>query len=405
MPAHPIPRWTPAEVALLRRHYPSGGVEAARAALPHRSWRSIHVKAHKLGIACAYRGHAPGPCLSGPELEEAIRLREEQGWSFARIGAHFGVAEAAACNAVLIALCPRRGYTPAQRDDYGHLTAEGKERVRYALKKGLKAVDIQLRLGVSAACVAEQRRRYNRDLAERGKALLPPPGGGERYSGVKLTRAERQQVEALYLQGLGVLKIAARTGVSKTTCTRIRERLVRRLRRKGECLPGCDLTGVRRAQADSKAHVHPSQVEALRRLLLDGIPVLRAARQTAIGTCTAYRLRDRLAADLAAEGRALPAPRLPGRSRRAASPDPFWPPHGTGQLFAFRALLAEMPFDAAKARWRTDRRDERDAARTADAERPRTFEDQLARVAAGASLTRALPRNHLEPHYNPGARA
>lgn len=396
MPAHRTPRWTAAELAILRERYPDHGIEGVRELLPTRSWQSIYVKANKLGIRCTHRGDAPKPKLAGADLEEAIRLREEQRWSFARIGAHFGIAETSACNAVMIALCTRRGFTPAQRNARGCLTPEGLERVRYALKKGLKGIDIQLRLGVSAACVAEQRRRYNADLAGRGKALLPPPGGGQRYSGVKVTRAERQQVEELYLQGLGVLKIAARTGVSKTTSTRIRERLVRRLRRKGQCLPGCDVNGVRHQQAESFRHVHPAQVEVCRRLLRDRVPVRRAAALSALGACAAYRIRDELAAELAAQGKALPRPVLPGRSKRAA-PDPFWPPAGAAQLYAFRALLENLPFEAAKARWRADRRRERDEARAAEAARPRTFEDQLARVAAGAGITRALTRTHLEP--------
>jgi hypothetical protein len=405
MPAHRLPRWTAEELAVLREHYPAHGVEAVRARLPHRSWQSIYVKANKLGIHSLWRGkgNSPAPRLTGDNLEEAIRLREEQGWSFERIGVHFGVAEASACNAVMIALCTRRGFTPAQRNARGCLTPEGLDRVRYALKKGLKGIDIQLRLGVSAACVAEQRRRYNRELAERGKALLPPPGGGERYSGVPVTNEQRKAVEVLFMAGLGTMKVAQRTGVSKTSCTRIRTRLVRRLKRKGECLPGCDAQGVRHHQAESTRHVHPTQVEACRRLLLDRVPVRRAAALTALGACTAYRLRDELRAELAAQGRQLPTPLFPGRRPRAA-PDPFWPPHGPADLYAFRALLAEMPFEPAKAKWRADRRRERDEARAAEAARPKAFEDQLARVAAGAGLTRALTRAHLEPQFTPEGR-
>lgn len=402
MPAHKAPRFTPAEIAVLREHYPEGGVEAVHQHLPHRTWRSIYTKACKLGIHSNRKSACRKSALPPEHLEEAIRLREEQRWSFARIGEKFGVAEASACNAVLIALCSRKGFTPAQRDQFGRLTPEGLERVRYALKKGLKGVDIQLRLGVSAACVADQRRRYNRDLAERGKALLPPPGGGMRYSGVKVPRQQRAEVEALYMQGLGVLKIAARTGISKTTCTRIRERLVKRLKRKGECLPGCDIDGVRHVQAENSRHIHPSQIEAFRAMLLDRVPVLRASRLCAIGHCSAIRLRDELAAELAANGEELPTPIRPGRVKKGAYVDPFWPPEGARQIYTFRQLLDELPFEEAKACWRRDRA----AERKAEAARPKTFEEQLALVATGkAKLATVAPRAHLEPTIAKGLQA
>lgn len=403
MPAHRTPRWSAAEMAVLREHYPAQGIDVAEH-LPGRSWHSIHVKAHKLGLHCTRLTNAPKPKLAGADLDQAIALRENEGWSFARIGAKFGVCEAAANNAVLIALCTRRGFTPAQRDTHGRLTDEGRERVRLALKKGLKGCDIQLRLGVSAACVAEQRRRYNADLKARGKALLPPPGGGAAYSGVKVPKAKRAEAEALFLQGLGTLKISQRTGLSKTSCTRLRTRLIRRLAKKGEALPGCDITGARHVQAESSRFVPPAASEALRCLLLDRMPVLRAARLLAIGMSTAYRTRDALAAELAAQGKTLPAPILPGRVKTGTFAEADWPPQGARAIYAFRALLADMPFDQARERWRADRRAEREAERAARIEaqqRPMTFEDQLARVAAGAGLQRNLSRAHLEPKFIP----
>ena len=402
MPAHKSLRWSAEELAILRAHYPTGGAEAVLPLLPRRSFHSTHVKAHKLGLRTEFRGHAPTAKLAGVDLEEAIRLREEEGWSFERIGAKFGIAETSASNAVMIALCTRRGFTPAQRDEFGRLTAEGRGRVRYALKKGLKGVDIQLRLGVSAACVAEQRRRYNRELAVRGKALLPPPGAGERYSGAKISREERAKVEALYLEGLGVLKIAARTGISKTSCTRIRERLVKRLKRKGQCLPGCDSKGIRYAQAHSFRHIHPAQIEELRRLLLDRVPVARAAQLAAIGGSNAYRIRDALAEELAAQGQQLrPAVRT-GRQGYPRSADAHWPPRTAREIYAFRALLEELPFDDAKARWRADRAATARAERAAAAERSKTFEDQLRAIQSGARLITVTPRAHLAPSLPAG---
>lgn len=401
MPAHRTPRWTAPELDILTAQYPDRGIDVADQ-LPGRSWHSIHVKAHILGLKCRKVTDAPKPRLSGADLEEAIRLREVEGWSFARIGAKFGIAEASANNAVLIALCSRRGFTPAERDQYGRLTEQGRERVRYALKKGLKGVDIQLRLGVSASCVAEQRRRYNRDLQERGKAMLPAPGAGEAYSGVKLSKAKRLEVEQCFLQGFGTAKVAERTGASKTSCTRIRNRLVKRLKRKGETLPGCDINGVRRTVAESTMFIPASQRDALRAMLLDRVPVRRAAAIAAIGTSSAYRIRDELAAELEQRGEKLPPPILPGRGRADVYDQAHWPPKGAAALATFRALLRDHDFDDAKALWRRSRREEAQV----EARRPKSFEEQLALVATGKlKLAPTMNRAHLEPQFQETRRA
>lgn len=385
MPARKSPPWTAQEIAILREEYPALGIDVADL-LPERSWAAIHVMANKLAIRCTKVTAAPTPKLSGARLEEAIRLREVEGWAFARIGAHFGVSESAANNAVLIALCTRKGFKPAERDAHGRLTEAGLERVRYALKKGLKGADIQLRLGVSAACVAEQRRRYNRELKERGKATLPPPGGGEAYSGVKLSRAKIAEVEGLFLEGLGTLKVSERTGASKTSCTRIRNRLIRKLKRKSETLPGCDEAGVRHITAESASFVTPEQRDLLRAALLEAVPVRRAALSLAIGLSTAYAIRDELKAELAVDGRDLPSPRLPGRVRAGTFAESYWPPQGPREIYAFRLLLRGMSFAQAKLQWRTERADEARAAaeaERAERQRPKTFEEQLALVSAG----------------------
>ena len=409
MPAHRTPRWTAAELAALHACYPAGGVSAAHAALPARSVYAIHVKAHKLGLKCVRIYAAPRTKLQGAGLELAIRLREVQQWSFARIGARFGLSEAGTCNAVLNALCRRRGFTPAQRDSAGHLTDQGRERLRLALKKGLKGVDIQLRLGISAGRVAEERRRYNRDLRVRGLALLPPPGQGEAYSGVKLTHQTKTEVEALFMQGLGTAKISAQLGVSKTSCTRIRTRLLRRLRKKGALLPGCDAAGVRRQTMASHAHLHPAQREALRDQILAGVPVLRAARHCAIGTCRAYQLRDELRAELATRGEQLPTPIRLGRRRKnhpaLTEPVEVWPPQGHGAVFAFRALLYALgegaSLGAAKDQWRAERAADTPAPRQLALRPPappRTFEQQLALVASGKlGLAPAFAPRHAAP--------
>lgn len=387
------PPWSREEINILRNFYPREGIDCADR-LPDRSWQAIHQKAHKLGLKCERLVDAPAAKLQGELLEEAIRLREQDRWSFARIGAKIGFCEATVCNAVLIALCPRKGYTPAQRDEHGCLTDEGIGRLRYALKKGLKGVDIQLRLGLSAGRVAEERRRYNRELKEAGKAPLPPPGGGEAYSGLKLTAAKKREVEDLFLQGLGTLKVSERTGASTTSCTRIRNRLVKRLKRKGETLPGCDEDGARRVQAESSRFIPEECKASLRAMILDRVPVARAARLLSIGSCSAYRIRDELAADLAARGEKLPRPDRALWGRGSAGASPFWPPRGAKQIYAFRELMREMAFDEAKAEFCRQRREEREAERR----RPKSFEEQLRLVASGrVGLTTNFARRHLEP--------
>lgn len=396
MAPHRAKRWSQQEIAVLEEFYPGEGVDCVQY-LPGRSWKSVHQKAFKLGLRCEKITQAPVARLQGEALDHAIRLREEENWSFARLGAKFGVSEAGACNAVLVALCPRKGFRPAERDAQGCLLPEGLDRLRYALRKGLKGCDIQLRLGLSAGRIAEERRRYNRELKAAGKALLPPPGKGEAYSGVKLTRADKAEVEALFMQGLGTLKISERTGVSKTSCTRIRARLVRRLRRKGEVLAGCDRSGTRHVQAQSARFVTAEQKQLLRAALLDRVPVARAAHDLVIGLSTAYRLRDELQVELDAAGQTLPGPVLPGTGYRRQS-SAVWPPDGAKQIYAFRALLADMPFDQAKAHWKAERRAEIDAERN----RPLSFEEQLARIERGEmGIATAMPRAHLDTTFLP----
>lgn len=392
MPARKPPPWSRGEIAVLREFYPQEGIDCADR-LADRTWQAIHQKAHKLGLRCEKVNPAPDGKLEGEALEEAIRLREQDGWSFARIGAKLGVCEASACNCVLIALCPRKGFVPAERDVDGRLLPEGIARLRFALKKGLKGCDIQLRLGLSAGRIALERRRYNAELKAAGKALLPPPGAGEAYSGVKISASKRREVEALFQEGLGTLKVSERTGVSKTSCTRIRAKLVRRLKRKGEQLAGCDARGVRHVQAESARFVTAEQKELLRAALLDRVPVRRASIDLVIGGRTAYRIRDELAAELQARGDQLPRPIMPGSARRSPA-SPTWPPSGPKQIYAFRELLAVLSFDEAKARWRAERRAEIDAERA----RPKSFEEQLQRIARGEiGIARAVPRAHLEP--------
>ena len=380
MPAHRSPPWTAQEIAILHEVYATAGINAAVDALPDRSWLAIQQKASKLGVRSPILGQAPRPKLTGSNLREAVRLRSEEHWSFARIGATFGVSESAACNAVMIELCRLSGHRPARRDETGRLLPEEIERLRLMLRKGLKAIDIQLRMGLSAGRIAEERRRYSRDLKSRDKAPLPPPGGGQAYSGAKLTKATRRQVEALLMEGFGTLKISERAAVSKTSVTRIRSALVRRLKRKGETLPGCDSDGIRRVQKASTRFIPVEMIQALRERLLKREPVRSAAFAVGIGLCSAYRIRDALAAELAAQGKSLPSPVLPGRvaRRRAAWLPPEW-------VTRHRALVAEIGLLNANEQVR---REMAEAARKGREDaKPRTFEEKLAAVKAGAKLS------------------
>lgn len=409
MPARKPPAWTPQEIAILSDIYPREGLNGATNALPERSWQAIYQMAHNLRLKAPILADAPKPRLAGDRLEEAIRLREVEKWSFARIGALFGVSECGTCNAVLIALCPRKGFTPAPRDATGRLLPEGFERLRLMLRIGMKGVDIQLRLGVSAGRVAEERRRYRRDLKERGKATLPPPGTGQAYSGVKLTKARKAEVEGLLLQGWGTLKVSQKTGASKTSITRIRNRLIKRLARKGDALPGCDITGRRHEQKESSRFIRPEQVAELRRRILAREPVSRAAREIGIGGSSAYRIRDTLAAELAALGEALPIPRLPGSGpeARQASLVASWLPIGTKNIYRYRELLRDHPPAQAKAMFLAELADrqramvERQRAeagrRRAETARPKTFEEKLAAVRAGATISSRIDIRKADP--------
>lgn len=393
MAAHRNPRWATAEIAILRENYPLGGIKAVSERLPCRSIYSIRVKLSKLAIKCvAPQQHAPCCALAGNDLEEAIGLREEQHWSFEKIGAKFGVSESGACNAVMNALCVRKGYTPAERDEFGRLTARGMERLRWMLKKGLKGIEIQLRLGVTASCIAEQRRRYNSELKANGKALLPPPGGGERYCGVKLTKQQKADVERLYLEGFGRTRVSISTGVSLTACTRIRNRLIRRLRRDGKCLPGCDIEGNRHQQRDHACHV-PDQLRAkVRLLILDRIPVKRAAAIAGVGTSTAYRIRDELKVEL---GDAMPTPLFPGRVSKLRAEMLYAHAIEPEHLWRYRVLVREHG-DVDKARVAL-------RAEIADARRSRSFEEQLEAVRRGdARVVQAFHANKASPDFTLG---
>jgi hypothetical protein len=395
------PAWTPEEIAVLHEIYPAGGINAVTDLLPERSWQAIYVMASKLGIRTQAVTEAPKARLQGDHLERAIGMREDQGWSFARIGAELGVSEASACNAVLIALCTRKGFRPAERDAKGRLLPEGIERLRYALRKGYKGVDIQLRLGLSAGRVAEERRRYSRELKAAGKVPLPPPGGGEAYSGVKVSRGKIAEIEAALMQGLGTLKVSERTGASKTTITRARNRLIRKLQRQGKTLPGCDSNGKRVHLVDQLFQIPDAARVEFRRLLIEErMSAARAGLRAGVGGSNAHFMYQGIVAEFAARGEALPP------TKRAPSRGPAWRqiraedalyPKGRTAMALYRRYAAEHGYPAARQKLADDRAATAVAARE-EARRPKSFEEQLAMVAAGkARVVANIPLRRPDP--------
>ena len=396
-------RYTDADIAFLRANYEQLGCTACAAHLG-RSRQGIYVLASRLGLRTMAEVQARKPSLAGADLEEAIRLRDA-GESFRVIGQRFGLCESAASNAVLMAMGPRLGHRPATRDAHGYLLPEEIERMRLMLRKGLKAVDIQLRMGVSAACVAEQRRRYQKDLRKRDKAPLPPPGGGERYSGAKISRADRRRVEEMLLEGYGAPRASAATGVSKTVCVRIRATLIKRLARKGEALPGCDIKGRRLTQKAGLRQITPEQVAAVRRMISDGMPVRRAGKIAGVGLCSAYRIRDAINAERLAVGLpVLPIVRVTSHADRAAARAAEWLKDDK-DLWRFRQLIIEQGYDAAVAAMTAEIRTREDAAlteRRAQASRPLSFEEQLERVRGGAKVVERWQPRTVDPSYTLG---
>lgn len=396
--------YSQADIEWLRDNY---GPLGPRRCAEHlgRTRRALYAKANQLGLHSKGEQRARTPLLAGDELEEAIKLREDENWSFARIGKRFGVCEAAATNAVLIALCPRKGHTPARRDAHGGLLPAEIDRMRLMLQMGIKAVDIQLRMGVSSACVAEQRRRYQADLAARERAPLPPYGNGERYSGVRVSKADRRRVEAMLLQGYGSTRTCRETGVSNTVCKSVRNDLVKRLARKGQSLPGCDIDGRRLHQLPGLRNVHPAQVEAMKVLLREGMAARRAANLTGIGHCSGYRIRDEVDAERAEQG--LPPLERAGvnsTAERRAARAARWL-KGPRDIVRFRALIIEHGYEAAIPAMKAEieqRQIDARAAREAERIRPKSFEEQLARVRAGAKLAIRQPIRKADPAYTLG---
>ncbi len=331
------------------------------------------------GVARLPRGRQLG--LHGEALTRAVELYES-GQSMEATARAIGMPTPTVQNGVMAALCVRRGYRPAERDKNGYLTSAGVERLREMLRKGMKGVDIQLRLGVSASTISNERGRYNVDLKARGKRPLPRPGGGAMYSGARLSREQIKEVERLLHTGLGSQQVGRKTGISSTSVIRIRAALVKRLARKGEVLTGCDKRG-KRVKLANLVHAVPEAAKAkLRQLIADRVPVSRAAVMTNIGSCYAYKVRDEMRAEYAARGEFLPAPIKLGRKlAKEADFRAAWLPGGRANKVLYRTILIACGGDEAEARRKTIR-----AIAERDGDDP-TMAEQFDRLRRGATVT------------------
>jgi hypothetical protein len=398
----PRPRWQPHEIAILRTIYAEQGLAAAMKALPGRHRQAIFVKASKLGIKCIGQQFRVGWYVQ--HSEEAWHLRHEDKLSFVEIGRRLGVCEAQATNSVLYAECIKAGHTPLERHAGGRLRPEGRDRLRLMFRKGWTHRKIQEWTGCPAATLTRERKLYAAELKAKGLAPLPPIGGGLRYSGAKIPKALARRVEQLYLEGYGTKTVVTMTGVSNTHSLRTRTKLVLRLRRKGQCLPGCDIDGVRRIFKDHMRHVPQVSIDQLTQLLKSGRhSVNESARLAGVGSCFAYRFyhanKERLA---------LPPLRGWGRKSQVA---PF-PGKGQWGFIRYRQLLREgrTPAEARTAVFAEhralqeaeliERQAERDRI-LAEHRRPKSLDEQIALIEQGrASLYTERPMLPVQPLFS-----
>lgn len=389
--------YSPAEDAILADHYSRSGAQACADRLPGRNANSIKQRAAVLGLKPPPHDRHQGlkHTLCAEQRTQALAMHDA-GTAFAAIGRHFGVCEATATNAVHYALCLRNGDTPAKRDSTGSIIARDIARLRAMLREGHKGCDIARKLGISANSVSYHRRQYQRELQECGESMsLPPPGNGCAYSGRKIDAQSRQAVINLLMSGMGSCLVSRETGVSKTQIGRIRKSLIAWLAANGQCLPGCTPDGRRNVIIKSARFITFAQRIHLQQLLLDRIPVRRAAQMVGIGASSAYRLRDEFRTELGRQGGSLPSPKLPGRGSRDAIHKARW--LSTQAVYEFRRKLDNTDFETAKAEILAEtiqsEKREQPTACPQDFTRKRalSFAEQLERVANGARLITVQP--------------
>jgi transposase len=407
MPHPKAPEWTEDEIEVLRTVYVDQGLVAAMKLLPGRNDGSIHQKAHKLGLKTTAQRFPLGSFME--IAEEAWHLRHEEKLSYASIGAELGVCEANATNAVLYAGCKRAGHRPIERSPGGKLLPEGRERLRLMFRKGWTHRKIQEWTGAPASMCSRERRRYAKELKAKGLAPLPAIGGGERYSGAKIAPAVKREVERLYLEGFGTAKITKMTGVSNTHCLRTRDRLIKRLKRQGKCLPGCDENGVRRVMREHSRRIPESSIAKFKKYIRDGETVARAARLAVIGRSSA----DKIVHQMIADGFVLRTKPWRGRDRQAKQLQSTQDiPGGRWGIDRYRAAIhAGKTHLQAVNEVRRDWEAKIAAERAEFAERhaqqkkdrkPLSFEEQLAAVERGGKLVPAFRPTRPAPDMTLG---
>jgi len=403
----PRPAYSPREDAIIKKLFPQGGAAACLEQIRRRDAASVKRRAAILGLKAPIDQRHQGlkRTLSATQEAEALAMRDE-GKGFAVIGKHFGVCESTATNAVAHAKCIRNGGTPARRDGSGAIIAQDIARLRKMLEDGQKGCTIILALGISANTVSYHRRRYNAELENKGLPPLPPAGHGQNYSGRKIDPATIRQIEALLISGLGAKRVSDETGVSKSHVGRFRRALIKKLARGGEALTGCSPSGRRLVTLKSIREIKPEQIARLRVHLLNRIPVSRAAKRTGIGASKAYQLRNEFRKELADQGKELPRPKLPGRSR-APRKTPTNIIHKR-DIYRFRKLLETKHFDAAKRELltqpvQTQSQPANSAARPVLTDsRKLSHDEQLQRIRNGAKLIEVKKLRQPEPQYTLG---
>jgi hypothetical protein len=211
------PAYSAREDTTLCKLFPTQGALACAAKLRRRSPGSIKQRAAILGLKPPpdQRHQGLKRRLSDEQAELGLAMHEG-GTSFAKIGAHFGVCEATATNAVRRAECLRCGGTPVKRDSSGAILARDIARLRAMLRAGSKGCDIARTLGISANSVSYHRSRYALELKATGSPMvLPVAGQGEVYSGRKLSRKLHREIADLLMSGLGAARVSqARSAAS-----------------------------------------------------------------------------------------------------------------------------------------------------------------------------------------------
>lgn len=371
--------WTHREEEIVCRFY-ARGVEEVAALLPGRTVEAIRQRAVRLGVAGGTPAGLRQPCAS--EDRDAIIGLHDQGMGYEAIARILGVKPQAVSNAVLAIECERAGFTPAQRDAAGGLLRHEVERIRAFIREGLPNVEIQRRMAVSAPCVSNYRRR----MKQAGEAIAPA-GQGLRYAGTRYDNDVRLQVDHHFMQGYGAAKVADLAGVHVSFAKKRRRKLVESLARKGECLPGCDITGRRVAVKQSSRFVTDQQKVDLQWLWLNGWAVAPAARHLGIGGSSAHKIIQTVKEQLIAQGKPFPKtlaphqrPQLGHAAPPKAKPIALRPrPAPVATMPALKraptVIAPPPPVTAAPL-----------MPPPPPPRRRLSFEEQLARIAAGAGL-------------------